>query len=458
MQLEWEVSKLNKVLFSPVGMTDPIRCNRDGPMLHIIRHYKPEKVYLFFTSETEDLEKTDRRYTLSITESGFDCQVQTIFSSIGDPSDFDAFIKVFPETLRGIAEENPGAQLLINISSGTSQMISALCLEIASNRYNLLPIQVKTPERRSNIVRQTGDFNLEGEVKNLLDKDTFHYPSRCEIPGMKNFRKALLCSQVETLIKTYDYHAALQIIEPYSALFENFELTTTLLKHLWHRLSLQSDMAEKTAVESGIDFEFYPCKNKDAEDIIEYFQTMKIKQKRGELSDFIMRITPFATETAKVFLGRFIDWENLTVMENGVPSFSRKLIKDYSIELFNLVNREYKGGLRDTHFVNLSIFASIIRALPDIALPEKQALYNNRYHQVKKLLGMLNNLETVIRNKTAHEMRLVTEDTLKSKTGRKSSQILKDLEILLSVVFPDDYIRDFLIYDRINDLIIENLR
>ena len=449
---------MNKVLFSPVGMTDPVRYKRDGPMLHIIRYYKPEKVYLFFTSETEELEKTDGRYSKSIEKSGFDCRIETIFSSIGDPSDFDAFMKVFPETLKGIAEENPGAQLLVNISSGTSQMISALCLEIASNRYDLLPIQVKTPERKSNIVRQTGDFNLDEELKNLLDRDTFHYPSRCEIPGMKNFRKALLSSQLETLIKSYDYHAALKIIEPYPALFEKYNLITCLLKHLWHRLNLQSDMAEKTAFDTGVDFEFYPCKNKDAEDIIEYFQTMKIKQKRGELSDFIMRITPFATETAKVFLGRFIDWEKLTVMDNGVPSFSRKLIKDYSFELFNLVNKEYKGGLRDTHFVNLSIFASIIRALPDIAPPDKKALYNNRYHQVKKLLGMLNNLETVIRNKTAHEMTLVTEETLKSKTGRKSSQILKDLEILLSVVFPDDYIRDFLIYDCINDLILENLR
>lgn len=30
------------VLFSPVGMTDPISGNRDGSMLHIARKYKPE--------------------------------------------------------------------------------------------------------------------------------------------------------------------------------------------------------------------------------------------------------------------------------------------------------------------------------------------------------------------------------------------------------------------------------
>lgn len=187
---------MNKVLFSPVGMTDPVRCNRDGPLLHIIRHYRPDKVYLFFTSETEELEKTDGRYCKSIKKAGFDCRVETIFSSIGDPSDFDAFMKAFPETLKGIAEENPGTQLLVNISSGTSQMISALCLEIASNRYDLLPIQVKTPERKSIIARKGRVF-----LKRLMAKEfKKNFESRLRNTGKslsyidygENFREAFI--------------------------------------------------------------------------------------------------------------------------------------------------------------------------------------------------------------------------------------------------------------------------
>ncbi|WP_196611202.1 hypothetical protein [Pectinatus brassicae] len=45
------------VLFSPVGSTDPIRGDFDGPMLHIVRYYKPKKVY-FFNSR---MAKRDRR-------------------------------------------------------------------------------------------------------------------------------------------------------------------------------------------------------------------------------------------------------------------------------------------------------------------------------------------------------------------------------------------------------------
>lgn len=33
----------NLVLFSPIGRSDPIRGNFDGPFLHIIRNYKPKK-------------------------------------------------------------------------------------------------------------------------------------------------------------------------------------------------------------------------------------------------------------------------------------------------------------------------------------------------------------------------------------------------------------------------------
>ena len=38
-----------KVLFSPIGNSDPWSNDRDGAMLHIVRHYQPDIVVLFFT-------------------------------------------------------------------------------------------------------------------------------------------------------------------------------------------------------------------------------------------------------------------------------------------------------------------------------------------------------------------------------------------------------------------------
>ena len=54
--------KKKYILFSPVGTHDPIGISKDktkvseGSMLHIIRHYKPEIVYLYIT---EELNKND---------------------------------------------------------------------------------------------------------------------------------------------------------------------------------------------------------------------------------------------------------------------------------------------------------------------------------------------------------------------------------------------------------------
>ena len=47
------------ILISAVGKTDPIRSNYDGPMLHIVRHYQPEKVYLILT---DDIAKKEEKW------------------------------------------------------------------------------------------------------------------------------------------------------------------------------------------------------------------------------------------------------------------------------------------------------------------------------------------------------------------------------------------------------------
>lgn len=46
-----------KILFSPIGTTDPVRNCRDGACLHILRHYHPDKVVLYFTAEMEQRER-----------------------------------------------------------------------------------------------------------------------------------------------------------------------------------------------------------------------------------------------------------------------------------------------------------------------------------------------------------------------------------------------------------------
>ena len=55
-----------KILFSPIGGTDPIKYERDGSMLHICRHYLPDVVYLYMSSEMLYYHEKDNRYVNSI--------------------------------------------------------------------------------------------------------------------------------------------------------------------------------------------------------------------------------------------------------------------------------------------------------------------------------------------------------------------------------------------------------
>ena len=49
------------ILFTCMGTSDPVRGYRDGPMLHILRWYRPEKVWVFLTEEAAELnQKGDR--------------------------------------------------------------------------------------------------------------------------------------------------------------------------------------------------------------------------------------------------------------------------------------------------------------------------------------------------------------------------------------------------------------
>ena len=59
-----------KILFSPVGGTDPIKYSRDGSMLHICRHYKPDIVYLYLSHEMMEYHRRDNRYVDALERLG----------------------------------------------------------------------------------------------------------------------------------------------------------------------------------------------------------------------------------------------------------------------------------------------------------------------------------------------------------------------------------------------------
>ena len=172
----------NLILFSCVGKSDPVRDMFDGPLLHIVRHYRPGKVYLYYTKEV-----ADSRENIVKSLEPFNVQIDEVFSSIEDAHDFDIYIKDFSDIIARINDENDGCELLLNVSSGTPQMISTLCMEVVTSKFKLKPVQVSTPSKSSNAGKSFG-----GELCDNFDdpmvcgQDT--YPNRCIEPDIFSFR------------------------------------------------------------------------------------------------------------------------------------------------------------------------------------------------------------------------------------------------------------------------------
>ena len=140
---------MERILFSPLGDTDPVRGCYDGAMLHILRHYQPERVVLFYTQDMAEKEHRDHRYTRAIHRTASDCVIEEIFTDIQEAHLYESFSQILPQEVLRLRSENQGAQILLNLSSGTPQMKTVLAM-LAADMENCVGIQVAAPSRTSN--------------------------------------------------------------------------------------------------------------------------------------------------------------------------------------------------------------------------------------------------------------------------------------------------------------------
>ena len=149
-----------KILFSPVGGTDPISQSncRDGSMLHICRFEKPDTVILYLSKEMVEHEQTDHRYSYCLNKlmelQNRDFEIKMIERpDLVDVQDFDYFYNEFSEIISKIMSEDMDQSdtLILNISSGTPGMKSALGVLKTISEISCRLIQVSTPNKSQNI-------------------------------------------------------------------------------------------------------------------------------------------------------------------------------------------------------------------------------------------------------------------------------------------------------------------
>ena len=198
-----------RVLFTCVGTTDTVRGLRDGGMMHAMRHYRPQKVYIFVSSEMEMLNQRDRRYEKTfrfIQEKwgGYAPEVRYNLSGIVDADDLDQVAQPMSDFFEQVVRENPETQILINLSSGTPQMKMILAQLALNNRYNdrdIVGVQVRNPDKRSGDSDRTNKKNYSVEEELELNEDEEpDAPNRCSEPKLFAIQRDRVSAQMRSLL------------------------------------------------------------------------------------------------------------------------------------------------------------------------------------------------------------------------------------------------------------------
>ncbi len=417
-----------KILFSPVGMSDPITEEKDkdgnvtachdGSMIHICRHHQPNLVILYLSAEALEYEKADARYTKAIAllsqEIGKTIDYRLIErGDLTEVQQFDPFLKEFEEILTKLRAEHPEAEILLNVSSGTPAMKSALQILAAATTLQLTPLQVSTPTKRSN--KSTPHCDVEKEWP-LVKENAPLTLSRVEVSGTRNmlysFNKKILCQFIER----YDYKGAkIMAVQMGSMLPVSFR---EMLDGAVLRYDLKPQEAARKFMSYGHNDVISPRCDKNAE----YFMLMCIKAERGEYVDLIRAFTPMFLEI--LF--------NAIEKQNGIK------VADYTDDRYYWNEEKLKASKLVGRFDQVARFHNGVTKGCFGGYPIKivyswhltnliENLCTRDQEQFVKDTIKLRNFEENGRNLAAHTVRSFTEQEIKKQTGMTPAEMIEQM-------------------------------
>ncbi len=437
---------MKRILFSPLGLTDPISNFRDGAMLNICRFNDIDKVYMYMSKEIYEYHCHDNRYLYCLDKLGemlgkkFEYEL-IVRENLVDVHLFDIFIKEFRAVIEDIHIKNPDDEIYVNVSSGTPGMKSALQIIAAFREYNIIPIQVATPEKKSNPhLEEKLDYKPE-EMWSCNDDNT-DPQNRCHISENINFLMEMKSQMLSELINKYDYTGALALAETMSNSFNDEFMD--ILKAAVCRYSLDYNSANNCFKKYGYSVLEAEESNKAA--MAEYLLYLDVKVKRNEIGDFIRGITPILAAMFERILKRQLNIkiEDYTYLDKKkVRRWSKDKLEKRS-DIMQLFNDSYNGGFKES-FVNSDSLVTIIEGLS-----QDNGLIN--------LCVELREIEIKIRNSAAHTMVSVTDEVIKNKTGESSGSIL--YKLFKATRYTDLNLKEnfFESYDKMNNILIETMK
>lgn len=424
------------ILYTPAGDTDSIRDCYDGAMLHIIRSYKPTLVRIFLSAEMTQKEESRYIYSKAIKYNAPECKIEFIKTDIVEAQLMEKLIPLAEGFLQ-LRKEYPNEEILLNLSSGTPQMKTIMSF-LATDFENVRAIQVDSPQKASNRSAHAtqDDEDIDAVIENNFDNDP-GYECRCHEAPLFLLRRYSIRHQLISLIKNYEYSAALALYNKNKTMFTNE--TGKLLLHADLRSKLQIDEAFKV---SGKPV----SKNRQVSKLNEYFMVMELRQKKGDLAEFIVKITPFLYELLFYYL------DNKTSMKPSL--FCQRMSSKWQISKAKLkavapaigqylddVNY-IRGGFRDKTDLSFTNMLYILQKLPAVD------------RTLLDTFEVLRTVEKTHRNSIAHTVTNITENSLKNLEPRlNSAEIMQQLRKAFLLVMTGEEVYKHNVYDDLNQKI-----
>lgn len=437
---------MNYILFTPVGTTDPISDQHDGAILHICRKYKPKKVYLYLSKEMLGLHDKDNRFCDAIERLGkllsHTFEVECIARpDLVDVQVFDNFYMDFEGIIEGIKKEHPEDTILLNVSSGTPAMKSALQWLAALSDGSYLPIQVASPNKRSNPRRENiYEYNKDDSWEYNFD-NLEGYVDRCKLSSTLNLTERIKTEVIKRHLDVYDYHAAYSIAESMHTIDDK---ARSLLQLASNRILLKQSEVDK--LRSLFEDPIIPVLSGDARKIVEYLLWLDIKLKRKEYVDFIRGITPIVVNMLDLYMQKQMDinirdyCKKISPRGNDVYLLTRNELMntEKGLRILTILDERF-NQFNDT-FYSAAHLTEIIKELSD----DKELIDR---------VNLLRQVEESVRNIAAHEIIYVDEEFIQKQSSHSTKQIIDALWFLLKKAMPSvkPEIRNS--YDDMNSLI-----
>lgn len=426
-----------KILISAVGTTDPISNNHDAALLHIARNYRPDKIVLVYSQEMMVKQDLINKVLLSIEDYNPIIEIDSTILNNDEVFLFDKMYEVMGQIVQKYT--NDDNEIILNLSSGTPQIISALFALNRINDYNTQAIQVATPKNGANReYTALTDSEIDALIVENQD-NSLDFVDRSIKDKSEKFTQALVKRHLRSLIASFDYQAAEAIInrKEYNKL-----LSKKKIAYIREKLYDFSRVFKNQSILS--DILSFPLDDSQKK-ALNYYLMIDVLKEREHIADVLIKAKSLAEFVIEETIKK--DHEGLIVFDGNLPKLNPEF-PDCEAILDDIDKKMKKSrGIEDTEERIFSV-QSTLNLLSYLNILEFYEYDSQLQTAINGILGL--NGE---RNKVAHGLSEIDTRLLSRK---KLKQLSENLRLLLVDCLDIDS-SYFNYYDKQNEELIKML-